>query len=122
MKNLKIVLCCCLLAAVFLLAYGCHASTESPDKAEVIEKDTSEVYTVEIKQMKFVPDEITVHHGDKIVFVNRDIMPHDVTEFTTKAWTSAPITTGNYWTLTPTQSADYYCSIHQVMKGKIIVE
>lgn len=34
---------------------------------------------VEIKNMKFVPDDITVKKGDTIVWVNRDMMAHDVT-------------------------------------------
>jgi plastocyanin len=107
---------------IFLLFMSsCSTNTQQVIEAPT-EKDTAEVYTVEIKQMKFVPDLITVQRGDRIVFVNRDIMAHDVTEFIKKEWTSGPLTTGQYWTLTATQSADYFCSIHQVMKGKIVVE
>jgi len=122
MKHLRTTYTFCLLAMAFLECYSCKAPDQTSGKETPAVKDTSEVYTVEIKEMKFVPDSITVQAGDKIVFVNRDMVTHDVTELPNKAWTSGPIVNGNFWTLTATQSADYYCSIHQVMKGKIIVE
>lgn len=80
------------------------------------------MYTVEIKDMKFVPDDITVNKGDTIIWVNKDMVAHDVTEEDTKAWTSSVITPEQSWKMEVTNSANYYCSIHVVMKGKIRVE
>ena len=79
-------------------------------------------HTVEIKQMKFWPDEITVKAGDTVVWVNNGITVHDVTEQPGNAWTSSAIPIGTSWQKIVTQSADYYCSIHVVMKGKLVVE
>jgi plastocyanin len=87
----------------------------SPQKEET-------VHVIEIRQMQFVPDTIKVRKGDRIRWVNKDIMDHDVTETSKKAWTSAPLKTGSSWTLVVTEGADYYCSLHQVMKGKIILQ
>ncbi|WP_276370621.1 plastocyanin/azurin family copper-binding protein [Chryseolinea sp. H1M3-3] len=87
----------------------------SPQKEET-------VHVVEIRQMQFVPDTIKVHKGDRILWVNKDIMNHDVTETSKKTWSSAPLKTGSSWTLVVTEGADYYCSLHQVMKGKIILQ
>ena len=81
----------------------------------------SKEYTIEIAQMQFTPAAITVHKGDKITFVNHDMVTHDVTE-AGKAWTSASLPADASWEMTVTQSADYYCTIHPVMKGKIVVE
>jgi len=76
-------------------------------------------YTVEIKNMAFVPADITVNKGDTIVWVNHDMMAHDVTEQTSKVWSSGPIQADSSWKMPVTDEADYFCSIHVVMKGKI---
>lgn len=80
------------------------------------------VYNVEIKQMQFQPGELTLQKGDTIVWINHDIVAHDVTEEKDKLWTSGPLAPGESWSLVVTQSADYYCSIHVVMKGKVLVQ
>ncbi len=80
-----------------------------------------QTYTVEIKDMKFVPDNITVSKGDTIVWINRDMVAHDVTDVQ-KAWKSGSIQAGASWKMAVTNAADYYCSIHMVMKGKITLE
>jgi plastocyanin len=91
-----------------------------PDKGKTESK--AAVYTVEILQMRFIPAEIKVKKGDQVVFINRDMVPHDVTEVTAKKWTSSILQRGEFWTLVAEESSDYYCSIHTVMKGRIIVE
>jgi plastocyanin len=72
--------------------------------------------------MQFNPAELTVHKGDTVVFVNHDMVTHDVTEEASKAWTSSMLPANESWTMEATQSANYYCSLHPVMKGKIIVQ
>jgi len=101
-----------LLCSVFLLN-SCDTETE---------KITPKVHTVEIKQMKFQPAELIVQKGDTVVWINNDIVAHDVTEEPGKAWTSSVMPVGESWSLVVTQSADYYCNIHVVMKGKLIVQ
>jgi plastocyanin len=105
-------ICACQLCFVFLLI-GC---TSTPEK--VIHK----VYNVEIKQMQFQPASLTVQKGDTVVWINHDIVAHDVTEEAGKLWTSGPLTPGESWSLVVTKSADYYCSIHVVMKGKLVMK
>lgn len=79
------------------------------------------LYTVEIKDMKFVPDDITVKKGDTILWINQDMMGHDVTE-EHNSWTSSVIPAGGSWKMEATDFVNYYCSIHVVMKGKIRIE
>lgn len=86
------------------------------------EHQTPKVITVEIKDMKFSPDTITVNKGDTVLWINRDMVAHDATEVPSKAWTSGPINPGGSWKMVVTGSADYYCSIHVVMKAKIQVK
>jgi plastocyanin len=97
---------------VFLLP-GCKSTAET-----ILPKK----HTVEIKAMKFQPAELIVSSGDTVVWINRDIVPHDVTEDPGRAWTSSLIPTGASWSFVVTKSADYYCSIHVVMKGKLLVQ
>jgi plastocyanin len=85
-------------------------------------KTETGIHVIEIKQMKFEPQEITIHKGETVRWVNLDLVDHDVTEQTTKAWTSSPLHTGASWDRVVTETSDYYCNLHQVMKGKIIVE
>ena len=86
------------------------------------ENKGSKTHTVEIVQMKFKPAEILANKGDKIVFINRDMVAHNVTETSGKSWKSPDLATGKSWSMTVTKSAAYYCSLHPVMKGKITVK
>ncbi len=93
------------------------------DSANIVpEKSEPEVHTVEINGMKFQPEEINVKGGDTIIWINHDMVTHCVTEEKTKTWTSGNIVSGASWQMAVKSSADYFCAIHQVMKGKIIVE
>ena len=85
-------------------------------------KTEHKTHHVEIIQMKFQPAELTVKKGDTVVWTNRDIVAHDITEAKGRLWTSGPLATGGSWSSVVTQNADYFCSIHVVMKGKLIVE
>jgi plastocyanin len=107
------------LCWVFLLN-GCSSPPE-PRQPEKPQKPEPATYTVEIKDMKFVPDSIVVKKGDDVIFVNRDIVNHCVTG-DDSAWTSGPIPGGEDWMLVAQKSSTYYCAIHRVMKGKIIVK
>ena len=80
------------------------------------------VHTIEIKEMKFIPATIQVKKGDTIIWTNRDIVVHNVTEEKSKAWASGIISAGKSWKMVATKSAEYFCSLHPVMKGKILVQ
>lgn len=91
-----------------------------PEKNEIINR--ANYHTVEIKQMKFIPAELQVSKGDTVVWINHDIVAHDVTEESAKKWTSSLIPSNASWKMVVSQSSDYYCSIHVVMKGKLVVK
>ena len=114
MKNISTILKSSIftLCIIFILS-SCATETEKP---------RPKVHTVEIKQMKFQPAELFVQKGDTVIWINNDIVPHDVTEESSKAWTSSLLPVGQSWSLVVTKSSDYYCSIHVVMKGKLVVQ
>jgi plastocyanin len=101
----------CLLCLAFLLS--CTSASEAKKY---------ETHTVEINQMQFQPASLTVQRGDTIVWINHDIIAHDVTEETDKLWASGPLAPGESWSMVVTKSAAYYCSIHVVMKGKLVLQ
>jgi plastocyanin len=97
--------------------------TSSPvDSSSAALKNTETFHTVEIKQMKFVPDVLHLKAGDTVLWINEDITDHDVTEEANKAWSSSKLSPGQSWKKVFTKSEDYYCSIHVVMKGKLVLE
>ena len=79
-------------------------------------------HVVEISKMKFVPAELNVKKGDTVVWINRDIFPHDVARFEDKSWRSSPLQKGQTWSMVAIKSEIYFCTLHVVMKGKIIVK
>lgn len=107
-----------LLCFVFLL----NSCTTPEERAQKVQEPVHKVYNVDIRQMQFQPAALTVQKGDTVIWTNHDIVTHDVTEEKNKLWTSGPLAPGQSWSLVVTESADYYCSIHVVMKGRLIVE
>lgn len=89
--------------------------------ASTVPQQTEHTFIVEINKMKFNPDQLTVHKGDTVVWVNNDLTNHCVTE-TNKAWTSGALVPGKFWQKVITKNEDYFCAIHVVMKGKVQVE
>jgi plastocyanin len=80
-------------------------------------------HTVVMENVQFNPATLTVHRGERIVWVNRDLFPHTVTS-ATKAFDSGSIAPNASWSFTPrkTGSYPYGCSFHPVMKGTITVQ
>jgi plastocyanin len=100
-----------MLPAIFLLA--CHLASE---------KATPAKHVIDIKEMRFQPAELVVHAGDTVEWINHDIVDHDITEEKTKEWHSDVLKKGQSWKTAINKTTDYYCSIHVVMKGKIIIK
>lgn len=76
---------------------------------------------VTIADMKFQPADVTVRKGDTIVFNNKDMVTHDITDEKTKKTMSGPLAADGSWRFVPTESGNYYCSLHPVMKGTITI-
>ena len=107
--------------SLFMVSLFFFSACSSPgDKPG--EESKPVVHTVEIVGMQFKPQETRAKFGDEVVFINHDIVAHDITEESKKAWHSSPLQDGQQWSLKIGESVNYYCSIHPVMKGRIIVE
>jgi plastocyanin len=80
------------------------------------------VHTIVISSMQFNPAELTLQKGDTVVFVNKDLVVHDITQDPEKSWTSSNLSPGQSYRMAIRVSSDYYCSIHPTMKGKLVVQ
>lgn len=75
-------------------------------------------HTVEIKDFRFNPENVTAAPGDTVVWVNQDFIPHTATELES-TWDSGQLGENESWSLVVTDSYDYYCVFHPQMKGSI---
>ena len=83
---------------------------------------TPVTHTVMIKNLKFIPEQLTIHKGDTVKWINYDALKHDVTEETVQGWTSGVMEKDAIWKRAITETTEYFCSLHVVMKGKLLVE
>jgi plastocyanin len=75
-----------------------------------------------IEGSKFVPETLTVHPGDKVVWVNKDFFPHTVTA--AGRFDSQTIAPEQSWTFIAKAKGDYpyVCTLHITMKALLRVE
>lgn len=92
---------------------GCNSSQHDSTQREV------KTHIVEIKQMKFVPEQIEVNPGDSIRWINKDIVVHNVADEISDVWASPDLKTGESFSIEVSTAGSYKCTLHPVMKGKI---
>ena len=80
-------------------------------------------HKVEIKGMAFSPAKLTVAVGDTVVFTNLDGAPHTGTANDT-SFDTGTLNKGESGTITLTTAGtlDYFCAVHPMMKGQLIVK
>jgi len=82
------------------------------------------VSQVTIDNFAFTPAEITVSPGTTVTWLNRDDIPHTVTDAAdAKTFKSAPLDTGDSFshTFDAPGTYRYFCSLHAHMQGTIVV-
>jgi plastocyanin len=80
-------------------------------------------HTVTIENLQFNPQELTVHRGDRIVWVNKDLFPHSATAVD-KAFDSDSIAANASWSYRAVKKGDfaYGCKFHPTMKAMLRVQ
>lgn len=104
-----------LLLACFTACQSTSTTTENSAPSGPVK------HTVEISAMKFIPDTVMVHLGDTVFFVNKDLVAHNATQIPDSTWRSPDLQEGQSWSFVPTQSDSFFCSLHLVMKGYIMM-
>ena len=79
--------------------------------------------TVKISNLTFAPQTVTVAAGATVTWINDDDLPHTVTAVD-KTFRSKPLDTGDTVTFTFAKPGEYayFCSIHPMMIGKVVVK
>ena len=85
-------------------------------------KDVSETHTIEIRDLKFIPNEISAKPGDVVQWVNYDFIPHTATA-DNKKLSSELIGAEAKWQMNIDKETfeEYFCIYHPSMKGKVKV-
>ncbi len=79
---------------------------------------------VMIDNFTFTPAEITISAGTKVIWTNRDDIPHTVTDAANpKDYRSKPMDTGDTFShvFDKAGTYKYFCSLHPHMQGTVIV-
>ena len=80
-------------------------------------------FEVKIDNFTFNPQQITVHAGDTVTWVNHDDIPHTVTSKTMIFRSNALDSDDKFsFTFTTPGSFPYFCSLHPHMTGTIVVD
>jgi 3',5'-cyclic-AMP phosphodiesterase len=79
---------------------------------------------VSIDNFAFNPKIVTVKAGSKLTWRNRDDVPHKIQSADGRFTASPLLDTKAAYTTTFTQSGEYpyFCSLHPVMQGKVVVQ
>ncbi|MDR3099960.1 MAG: cupredoxin family copper-binding protein [Paraburkholderia sp.] len=80
-------------------------------------------HVVTIAQMRFSPATVTIHSGDTVVWVNKDLVAHTASA-QARTFDSGSIEPGASWRYVTSKpgSYSYQCLFHPTMHGTLIVE
>jgi plastocyanin len=124
---------CLALAAGSAAVAGCGSNDKktasTPPKSTAVaapkaKATSADVVNVTMKNIKFIPQNITVKVGQKILWTNNDgQIPHTVTATKGAIFDSGNIDGGGTFDYTPTKAGtvDYVCTIHSGQSGTITV-
>lgn len=80
--------------------------------------------TVIIEDRTFAPRELTVRVGDVVTWINQDIVEHEVVGLDPNVLDSGKLGQAQSYSKTFSKAGryPYYCSIHNEMKGTVVVQ
>jgi plastocyanin len=100
-----------------------HDNDGIKDKDDTDDEDAVETFVVSIDDFAFSPDDITIHVGDSITFINNGSTMHNVSEVNF-VFNTGPLSPGESRTITfiNAGSFDYLCAFYPSMTGTVTVE
>jgi plastocyanin len=110
-------------AIISMLCLGCGVVVPATAaKADASQKASGS--RVEIRNFAFAPNTMTVTVGTRVVWTNRDEEPHVITSAGKQFASSPALDTSDTYAVTFAKPGTYayYCSIHPMMVGTIIVQ
>lgn len=108
-----------LMSALFVGIAGCVG------RAVISAQSTNDAASQQVKidNFCFTPQQLTIAQGTTVVWTNDDDVPHTVVG-TRKEFRSRALDTGDQFSFTFTKPGtyEYFCSVHPMMTGKIVVK
>src|SRR5690348_9557736 len=109
-------------ALAALLAVGAVFATVRTSYFARAAEDQPVATSITIDNFSFTPKEITVSKGTTVTWINHDDVPHTVVSPDKKFKSRALDTDDKYsFTFSDSGTYGYFCSVHPVMIGKVIV-
>ena len=108
-----------LAGAVARAAFGASEAGASGAKAS-----KPALHTITIEGLRFDPPDLTVQRGDRVAWVNKDLVPHTATaEAGAGAFASPEIAPNKTWTHVVGKAGEYpyRCTLHPTMKARLVV-
>nr|WP_244235171.1 cupredoxin family copper-binding protein [Achromobacter veterisilvae] len=105
-----------LCAGLALAGASARPADDTPD-AKAAE------HIVAIEGMRFVPATLTARRGDRVTWINRDLVPHTATALS-RTFDSGAIAAGASWTYTVGEAGSiaYTCLFHPAMQGTLVAQ
>jgi plastocyanin len=115
MKFVKLLAASLLLVGVASLIGRAELSAQTQSEAPAQQ--------ITIDNFSFAPQQITIASGATITWINNDDVPHTVVG-THQEFRSKALDTGDKFSFTFTKPGtyQYFCSVHPMMTGKVIVQ
>jgi plastocyanin len=111
-----------LAACALIIALGAGVSIALPWHADAAAAGEPVTYRVVIEQMRFDPPTLTVKRGDRVQWVNRDLVAHTASS-SAKLFDSGSMAPNASWTYVAGRSGSYpyQCNFHPTMHGTLNV-
>jgi plastocyanin len=89
----------------------------------VVETAEPAVHVVTIENMRFTPADLTVKRGERVVWINKDMVPHTATA-RSAAFDSGNIASTASWSYVADTvgTHSYVCTYHPTMSAKLTVQ
>jgi plastocyanin len=87
------------------------------------ERSKPQTHTITMENMRFQPERLTVAHGDTVVWINKDLVPHTATS-KAGGFDSQVIQPEKSWKFAVRKKGDfaYVCTFHPTMTAMLRVK
>lgn len=110
-----------LVTSIIAIVFSVSLVNASPngDAKNETKQDDQVIHIVEIKNLNFVPKTINASKGDKIVWINKDIFPHNIVDSGSQETLSDTLAKDDEFSYIIDKDINYECGFHPSMTGTI---
>jgi plastocyanin len=116
------VLISVIIGSIFALIFGLASSNTLEMATSQAMPSKTKQHQIVISGFEFVPKELTVSQGDRITWINKDIVPHNIAIDSDQDALSPDLASGEKFSFIVEDSLSYICGLHPSMQGKLIVK